>query len=59
MVAVSPGKPAVPDPNPQICDIACSQSQEWVHQGWLGHFEEGQKGQYQVQRAQKGCPSLL
>ena len=34
--------------------IGCSQSQEWGHQGWLGHFQEGQKGKNQVQRAQEG-----
>ena len=33
--------------------MGCSQSREWGHQGWLGHFKEGQKGLYQVQRAQE------
>ena len=54
MVPVRPGKPAEPDPNPQSCDIDCSQSQEWGHQESLGYFQEGQKGHYQVQRAQEG-----
>ena len=36
--------------------LTVSQSQEWGHQGCLGHFQEGQKGQYQVQRAQEGPP---
>ena len=53
MVPGRPGKPVEPDPNSQSCDISCSQSQEWDHQGWLGHFQEGQKDQYQVQRAQE------
>ena len=54
MVAGRPGKPVEPGPNPHSCDIGCSQSREWGHQGWLGHFQEGQKGHYQVQRAQEG-----
>ena len=62
MVPDRTSKPAEPDPKPQSCDIGCSQSREWGHQGWLGHFQEGQKGQNQVPRAQegypKGCPQL-
>ena len=42
-----------PDPNPQSCDTDCSQSQGWGHQGCLGHFQEGQKGHYQIQEAQE------
>ena len=53
MVPGRPGKPAEPDPNVQCCDIGCSESQEWGHQEWLGHFQEGQKGQYQVQRGRR------
>ena len=49
MVPGRPGRSAEPDPNPQSYDIGCSQSQEWGHQGWLGHFQEGQKDHYQVQ----------
>ena len=48
--------PAKPDPNPQSCDTDCTQSQEWGHQGCLGHFQEGQKDHYQVQEAQEGHP---
>ena len=56
MVPSRPGNPAEPDPNRQSCDTDYSQSQEWGHQGCLGHFQEGQKGLYQVQRAQDGHP---
>ena len=56
MVPGTPGKPEEPGPNPQSCDIGYTQSQEWGHQGWLGHFQEGQKGQNQVQRAKEGHP---
>ena len=53
MVSGRPGKPGEPDPNPQTCDTDCSQSRGWGHQGCSGHFQEGQKGLYQVQRAQQ------
>ena len=56
MVPGRPDKPEEPGPNPQSCGIGYSQSQEWGHQGWLGHFLEGQKGQNQVQSAQEGHP---
>ena len=59
MVPVMPGKPAEPDQYPQICDTDCSQSREWGHQGWLGHFQEVQKSQNQVQRGQEGNPKGL
>ena len=49
MVPDRPGKPAESDPYPQSCDTDCSQSREWGHQGCLGHFQEGQHDQYQVQ----------
>ena len=49
-----PGKPEEPGPNPQSCDTDCSQSREWDHQGCLGHFWEGQGGQFQVLKAQEG-----
>ena len=49
-----PGKPEEPAPNPQSCDTDCSQSREWGHQGYLGHFQEGQGGHFQVQEAQEG-----
>ena len=52
MVPDRPDKLAEPDPNSQSCVTDCSQSQEWGQQGCLGHFQEGQKGHYQVQRAQ-------
>ena len=52
MVPGRPDMPAEHDPNPQSCDNHCSQSQEWGHQGCLGHFQEGKKGHYQVQEAQ-------
>ena len=51
--------PGEPDPNPQSCDSDCSQSQEWGHQGWVGHFQKGQKGQCLVQRAQEGHPEAF
>ena len=51
-----PDKPEELGPNPQSCDIGYSQSQEWGPSGWLGHFQEGQKGQNQEQRAQEGHP---
>ena len=47
-----PGMPEEPGPNPQSCDTACSQTREWDHQGCLGHFQEGQGGNFQVLRAQ-------
>ena len=47
MVPGMPGKPEEPGPNPQSCDSDCSQSREWDHQGCLGHFQEGQEGNYQ------------
>ena len=50
------GYPAEPDQNPQSSDIGYSQSPEWGHQGWKGHFQEGQNRQSQVQRAQHGHP---
>ena len=50
MVPGMPGKSAEPDPNPQSCDIGCSQSRDWGHPGCPGHFQEGQKGQNQIQR---------
>ena len=56
MVPGMPGKPEDPGPNPQSCDIGYLQSREWGHQEWLGHFQEGQKGLNQVQRAQEGHP---
>ena len=56
MVLVRAGKPEEPDPNPQSCNIFCSQVKKGGHQGCLGHFQEGQKGQYQVDRAQVGHP---
>ena len=43
-----PGKSEGPGPNPQSCDTDCSQSREWDHQGCLSHFQEGQKGNFQV-----------
>ena len=54
MVPGIPSKSEEPGPNPQRCDIDYSQSQEWGPQGYLGHFQEGQKGQNQLQRAQEG-----
>ena len=51
MVPGMPDKPEEPGPNPQSCDIDYSQSREWGHQGWLCHFQGGQKGQNQVQRS--------
>ena len=57
-----PGRPdmlAESGPNPQSCDTDCSQSPEWGHQGCLGHFQEGQKDQYQVQEAQEGHPEVF
>ena len=54
MVPGRPDMPAVPDPDPQSCGTDGSQSQEWGHQGCLGHFQEGQKGHYQVQQAKEG-----
>ena len=50
---------AEPDPNPHSCDTDCSQSRDWGHQGFLGHFQEGQKGYYQVQGAQEGHPEVF
>ena len=53
-----PGKPEEPGPNSQSCDIDCSTSREWGHQGCLGHFQDGQGGHFQVQEAQEvilGC----
>ena len=55
-----PGTPGEPGPNLQSYDIDYSQShQEWGPQGCLGHFQEGQRGQNQAQRAQKGQPEVL
>ena len=51
-----PGKTEESGPNPQSCDTDCSQSREWGHQGCLGHFQEGQIDQNQVQRAQEVHP---
>ena len=59
MVPDRPDKPAEPDPDPQNCVTDCSQSQEWGHQGCLGHFQEGQKSPYQVQEAQEGHPEMF
>ena len=56
MVPGMPGKPEDPSPNLQSCNIDYSQSREWGPQGWLGHFQEGQKGQNQIQMAQDGHP---
>ena len=49
-----PGKPEVPDPNPQSYDTDGSQCRGWDHQGCLGHFQEGQGGHFQVLEAEKG-----
>ena len=52
-----PGKPEEPDLNPLNCDIGCSQSREWDHQGCLGLCQEGQEGQeghFQILEAQEG-----
>ena len=54
-----PCKPEEPGPNPQCSDTDCSQSQEWDHQGCLGHFQEGQKGLFKVQGAQEGHPGVF
>ena len=59
MVPGMPGKPEEPGPNPQSCDTGCSQSREWDHQGCLGHFQEGQEGQFQVLGAQEGHPRVF
>ena len=59
MVPGMPGKPEEPDPNPHSCDIDYSQRQEWDHQGWLGHFQQDQQGEDQVQRAPEGCPEVF
>ena len=56
MVSGMPGMPEEPGPNPQSCDIGYSQSQEWGPQQCLGNFQEGQKDQDQVQRAQEDHP---
>ena len=53
MVPGIPDKPEEPGPNPQSCDIGYSQSRP---QGWLGHFQEGQKAQNQVHKAQEDYP---
>ena len=36
-----PGTPAEPGPDPQSCDIDCSQSPEKGPQGCLGQVQEG------------------
>ena len=54
MVPGRPGYPAAPDLNPQSYDIGCSKGPAWGCEGWLGHFQEGQKGQNQLQGAQEG-----
>ena len=59
MVPGKPGKPEEPGPNPHSCDIECSQSQEWDHQGCLDHFQEGQEGHFQVLGAQEVNPGVF
>ena len=51
--------PPEPDPNPQSCETDYSHSRECDHQGCLGHFQEGQKGNYQVQWPQEGHPEVF
>ena len=58
MVSGRPGRPGESGPNPQSCDIDFSQSREWGPQGCLDHFQEGQKDQNQVQRAQVSLPEV-
>ena len=59
MVPGMPGKSEEPGPNPQSCDTDCSQSQEWDHQGCLGHLQEGQGGHFQVLGAQEVHPGVF
>ena len=54
-----PGRPEDPGPNPQCCDIDCSQSREWDHQGCLGDFQEGQGGHIQVLGVQEVHPAVF
>ena len=54
-----PGTPEEPGPNSQNCDTDCSQSLEWDHQGFLGHFQEGQGGHFQVLGAKEIHPGVF